>query len=301
MKFFWWGNILAGIWSLVTIVAGITYADGIISNGPLAWYGMIFDEIFGLNTCTLVPRHNQKFGSLKIPCNFCTTPTKYPHGGNPDFVINHGPVNVLDCTGVSGVGGVATSDIAGNNSALVNAVQYINTIFTGSPTGSIGKNAYDKKRFKYGTPNIPQQQGNTIGYYYTTDTKGQEIPLIPPAFGTDVLPAALRDGTTGTTNNSFPEGWNAYVHYANGLFGTAITPLINGTGYSNPIPSTTFDPELGFVVPGVSSDYINTPLTNSYYVSGPLSQVADKEKLKYKQFTVGLEPGAHPDEWTKFQ
>lgn len=303
--FFWWGNIFMAMWSAVTIMSGVRYARGTATSGPLSWMGMIFDEIFGLDTPRLVPSKNQNLSHLKAPCYFCSAPSKYPHGGNSSFVCNHGQLDVLDCTAVSGVGGSNSKFVAGG-SKLVDAVQYINTILTGSSTGSVSKGDYDKKRFKFGTPYIPNQTGDAIGYYYTTDTKGQEIPLIPPAIGTNTIPRALASnpGAYGATagNHGFPTGWNAFVHYnatsaSGGSFGAAITPIsADGTDYNNPTPTVTFDPTLGFVDTKFPS-YGNTAQTNALFVSGPLY---DPDKLKYKQFTPSSSL-AHPSQWATYQ
>lgn len=303
--FFWWGNIFMAMWSAVTIMAGVRYARGTATSGPLSWMGMIFDEIFGLDTPRLVPSKNQNLSHLKAPCYFCSAPSSYPHGGNSAFVCNHGQLDVLDCTAVSGVGGSNSKFIAGG-AKLVDAVQYINTILTGSSTGSVSKGDYDKKRFKFGTPYIPNQTGDAIGYYYTTDTKGQEIPLIPPAIGTNTIPRALASnpGAYGATagNHGFPTGWNAFVHYnatsaSGGSFGAAITPIsADGTDYNNPTPTVTFDPTLGFVDTKYPS-YGNTAQTNALFVSGPLY---DPDKLKYKQFTPSSSL-AHPSQWATYQ
>lgn len=308
MKFFWWGNIFMAMWSAVTIVAGVRYASSSNVNSAMATLGRVFDSLFGLDSCPLIPKANQNLSKLKEPCNFCNSATPYPHGGNSAFVINHGTVDVTQCTGVRGVGGANDSFVSGG-AKLVDPVQYTNTILTGSPTGSISKGDYDKKRFKFGTPYIPRQSGDTIGYYYTTDTKGQEIPLIPPAIGTNVLPPALANNpaafgaTSGT--HGFPQGWNAYVHYNNGTFGAAITPFSRTdptnptTTYSNPIDSSSYDPLTGFVV-GKGWTQVNTEKSNEFYVSGPLAAVANPDKLKYKQFTQSSS-SAHPAQWATFQ
>jgi len=295
------------MWSAVTILAGIRYANGKNVNSAMATLGRVFDSMFGLDSCPLIPKANQNLSKLKEPCNFCNEPTPYPHGGNSAFVINHATLDVSQCTGVRGVNGANDSYVS-EGSKLVDPVAYTNAILTGSPTGSISKGDYDKKRFKFGTPYIPRQSGETIGYYYTTDTKGQEIPLIPPAIGTTVLPPALANNSAayGATSGThgFPQGWNAYVHYTTGSFGTAITPITRPepnypAGYANPTDSTTYDPLTGFsVAKGWNS--IDVEKSNRLLVSGPLAAVANGSALKYKQFTPASS-SAHPSQWATFQ
>lgn len=299
MAFWWWGNVFMSLWALTTMVAGIRYADGRAVNGPMAWLGSIFDKTFGLDTCRKIPSDNQKMNNLKNPAYFCRTPAPYPHGGNSSFVVNYPqPPNVMDVTGVSGVGGVTSGHITGHSSKTIDPVTYITQIFTGSSTGSIAAGQYDKKRFKQGTPYISQQTGNTVGYYYTTDAKGQEVPIIPPYTGGAALPAAFQsyvDNYTGTVGAmaTYPVGWNAYVNYSNttnGPSGTVFTnPLTDGI-YTYPSKTAPFDPLNGFV----------NNASNVALITGPLSNVQD---LKYKSFSISPESGANqasnPTAWKK--
>lgn len=298
MAFWWWGNVFMSLWALTTMVAGIRYADGRAVNGPMAWLGSIFDKTFGLDTCRKIPSDNQKLNNLKNPAYFCRTPAPYPHGGNSSFVVNYPqPPNVMDVTGVSGVGGVTSGHITGHSSKAIDPVTYITQIFTGSSTGSIAAGQYDKKRFKQGTPYISQQTGNTVGYYYSTDAKGQEIPIIPPYTGGAFVPGAFKTAASGSPvwNLAFPTGWNASVKYAGptggSLYGTAFTALDSNGQYTSPQqPNSAFDPLNGFV----------NNASNVALITGPLSNVQD---LKYKSFSISPESGANqasnPTAWKK--
>lgn len=301
--FWWWGNVFMALWTGVTVIAGITYADGKAVNGPLALLGRVFDGLFGLDTCRKIPGGNQNLGNLKNPCYFCSTGGAYPHADHVDFVVNHAsPPDVFNCTGVSGVGGINGSHMVSGAKSAVDPVQFITTVFTGSPTGSIAKGDYDKKRFKHGTPYPWQQTGKTFGYYYTTDDKGQEIPIIPPAIGTTTIPPALAANPTAyggdATTGYMPPGCNGWIRYPNGTTGMAFTPHAGQNTYTNPVKSSTFDPLLG-IVNGVSS----SAQANIDFIQGPLSFI---EKLKYKSFSpatgdgageYGMSGASHPRHW----
>lgn len=285
MMFWWWGNIFMAMWTVTTIWAGVTYADGKNVNGPIAWLGKIFDKTFGLDTCRRIPNHNQNLNDLKQPAYFCKQPASYPLSSNLAFAVNYEqPPNVLDSTGVSGVGGIHDGHITGLGSKAVDPITYITRVLTGSTTGSIAKGEYDKKRFKQGTPYITQQTGNTVGYYYSTDAKGQEVPLIPPFTGGATFPAAGEKFIIGGP----PTGFNAVVKYTGGARGTVFTaPSGNGL-YNNPASGAAWDPLNGFM---------NTA-ANVAYVQGPLSGI---DKLKYKSFSVtdsGASSSSHPNNWT---
>lgn len=290
--FWWWGNIMMALWAVTTMAAGIRYADGRATNGLMAFMGEMIDRMFGLDTCRKIPSGNQNLNDLKNPCYFCKQGAPFIHAGDSTFVVNYPqPPDVLDCTGVSGVGGVVDGHIVGHGSKAIDPVTYINKVITGSTTGSIAKGEYDKKRFKHGTPFIYNQTGSTFGYYYSTDAKGQEVPLIPPAQGTTTLPTALAanpaayGGSSATSN--MPIGWNAYINYPNGTTGAAYTFLLNGYP-TNPVSSSTFDPLNGFV----------NNASNLNFIAGPLSGI---NNLKYKSFSpIASESSAstHPSSWT---
>lgn len=288
------------LWASVTVVAGLRYADGKAVNGPMAMLGKVFDKMFGLDTCRKIPPRNQNLNDLKDPCYFCPQGATYPHADQPDFQIaNNESTNVLDCTGVSGVGGVNQHFLT-SSAKTVDPVSYITRFFTGSPTGSIAQGQYDKKRFKHGTPYTYKQTGSTIGYYYSTDASGREIPLIPPAVGQTTIPSALATNPTAYGGSAatgyMPDGWNAWVRYPNGKTGTAITPYISGQQYTNPVPSTTFDPLVGFVVTG-SGTPVQSASSNTNYVATALSYAMNKP-LKYKSFSPSTAAGTvHPTDW----
>lgn len=172
-----------------------------------------------------------------------------------------------------------------SSAKTVDPVSYITRFFTGSPTGSIAQGQYDKKRFKHGTPYTYKQTGSTIGYYYSTDASGREIPLIPPAVGQTTIPSALATNPTAYGGSAatgyMPDGWNAWVRYPNGKTGTAITP---------------FDPLVGFVVTG-SGTPVQSASSNTNYVATALSYAMNKP-LKYKSFSPSTAAGTvHPTDW----
>ena len=290
MAFFWWGNILAIIWAFITMWTGIRFADG-NTSGPMSWYGSLFDRMFGLDTCRKVPSHNQNITKDQPPCYSCKGGASYAHADNSGFRVTYPiPPNVSDCVVIDGVGGYSSRNISGSGKP-VDPVSYINKVITGSPTGSIPKNDYDTKRFKFGTPYIDRQTSTTdAGYYFSTDAKGQEVPIILPYTGGSGIPASFgpasgfpTDGSTG-----LPIGWNAYVRDSRGDAITAITGQASASTQLNPNSAYTFDSVTGFpVVPGVN--YNN----NAWYVSGPLSNT---QEIQYKKFTSTAAPIS---EWSK--
>lgn len=308
--FWWWGNVFMAMWAGVTIAAGVRYADGKAVNGPLAFLGRIFDSMFGLDTCRKIPARNQNIADLKQPAYFCSTGANYPHADEQGFIIEHdNPPNVAAITGVNGVGGINGSRFIHGNKGAIDPVTYINTIITGSPTGSVATGEYDKKRFKYGTPFAQYQTGSTWGYYYSTDDKGQEIPVLMPATGTSlsapVYPSNNPFAYGGRANTGyFPpdsKGWVRYGYstdpYTPDPTGMVLTKPVGKT-WSTPDSTSTFDPLLGFVGGPKGHQAASSAQANIKFIETALSFI---DNLKYKSFSpVGPDGSAqatNPAQW----
>jgi len=306
-------NIIAAIWSFLTIAAGARYADGALT-GPLNFWGEWFDSAFGLIGCKKIPQRDQNANRLKAPCWSCPSDVGvyYPHADNPFFVTQ--PVSATNCTPVANAGGMTQSMIAGHGGGIMNPVQYINTIFTGSSTGDLNSGQFDKSRFKQGTPYIPLQDttGDSIGYYYTNDTMGREIPLVAPCTtssgSTQLRPTNLSNFTGGSTNQ-WPVGWNAYLtsnalpnqsqQMACNMGTSARTSSTGGYQYVYNNPGTVFggwSNTLGFPTDNTSITPTNpNDNYNSIYVSSVLQ---NPNKIKYKQFNrTTPSAAATPKNW----
>ncbi len=312
-----WYNIVALIWSMITIYAGIRSAEG-ITSGPLSAYGSAFDYIFGLDSCARVPHKNQEADYLRDPYNACAPQyqVSYPHGY--DTIANKQVMGVLppkndteESTAVIGVGGVNSSYVQGWNKKAMQASQYILGYFTGSFSGSVTNGQYDTKRFKSGTPYSQQSydaSSNTIGYYYWTDRSGQEVPIIAPcgtgnanSSGT-YLPQNLNKFNNGLGNYALPAGWNAIINSGANAVPTEVPVTCDPGGgygvysgpfgiiqpYYNPMSNITWSDRAGFANQG--GNY-NAMYTNSVLAGGI-------SKLKFKEFTT-TGPETPPSGWAR--
>lgn len=228
-------NIIAAVWSLLTVYSGVKYAEG-YTEGPLSAYASVFDYLFGLDLTPLIPASNQSPPYLK-PANECSTPFPYPHGGDKNFSINKS-ITDGNGTAVQGCGGV-TSKRLQRGSKLVPTIQYIAQRLTGTTTGNIASGAYSRSVFKQGTPyyttvnqDASQPAANTIGYYFTKDTNGKEVPLISPCINQYNFPGNL---FAYNPNGRLPDDWNAVITTGAGQQTTCysgISPYKPGTNQS---------------------------------------------------------------------
>lgn len=303
-------NAIAALWALATIYGGVKYADGQLT-GPLAMWGGLFDYVFGLDTCRTVATRNQKLDPLRPACFACSSGTgvSYPHAGNTSFVTRPVESNVHDCSVVGGVGGVGSDSISSFHGQAINALDYIKAFFTGSSTGSIAGAAYDEKRFRFGTPYISQQSttGDSIGYYYTHDSYGQEVPIIPPPqSGAVSLPSGLNQFGSNTNGGPFPDDFNAWITANTILPGpgstTTIGPPQQQVFMAPPTQATPGAPNIpGYYDRGTPGDFdqvgFGTNQGNSWYVS---AVVNNPQKIKWKQFNRETPlPGETPSTWNR--
>ncbi len=302
-------NWIALFWTFATVYGGVQYADGNLT-GPLSFWGRFFDYVFGLDTCRSVATRNQTYDPLRPACFACSSgqSISFPHAGNTSFVTRPVETNVHDCSVVGGVGGVAGNSISSFSGKPLDPLSYIKAFFTGSTTGSISASAYDKKRFRNGTPYITQQStsGDSIGYYYTHDAYGQEVPIIPPPqSGSLPLPPGLNQFGSNTNGGPFPDGFNAWITAYPTVGGNTnsqtgppqqqvyMAPPFQGVQGSSLTP--------GYYDRGNASDFdqqgFGTTQANSWYVS---SVINNPQKIKWKQFNRETPmPGETPSTWNR--
>ena len=315
-------NILALIWSLLTIWSGLRYTSG--KTGPLTWWGGFFDYVFGLDACKSVPAENQRASSFREPCWQCEPGggkgLPYPHGGQPQFRTMPKETTIEECTAVNGVGGVTGTNVTGRlGSKAVSTAQYIVGFFTGNVNGSVSQAEYDKKRFKNGTPYAALQSttNDSIGYYYTQDSAGNEIPLLAPCnSGTYSFPSGSLNAFLGSSTGPFPVGWNAYLNTENSAWGqqfgrstiacdaggsyvqsgqTPWNPKSAQLIYNDPnqtAPSKWWSDKSGF------QNITPTSAPNGYNQLYASTVLANVNKIEYKQFNSNA-PTSMPNQWQR--
>lgn len=224
-------------WYLITVISGLRSANG-YTSGILSSYGRWFDEIFGVSGCAWIPGKNQRNYERQIYYN-CDEPIQFPLAGDNGNSVTPTGMNPKKTTVVAGVGTGKPS--ISNGGTPVSPVAYINWILTGNSKGNpVDASVYNKKIFKEGTPfyNRSTDGTSTTGYYYTTDAKGNEVPIFDPIAqysSTYDPPTALMDGTYGPNdpNTGVVSGWNAVVQPVTGIYHV-----------SHPTPSTTIPPAM---------------------------------------------------------